>query len=328
MQITRRQAIASVAASSVYASQATEKLLGAETPDFQLNYILASCMYGYTNVWEIIPEVAKTGAAAIDVWPRIHGSQREQIEEIGEQTFSTFLKRWKVQLGCITQYKLGPFALQEEMRLAKRLGCQLIVTGARGPRGLKGQELKLAITEFIEQMKPHVEIAEATGVTIAIENHANNLMESADSLKWFHELSPSPNLKVALAPYHLPQDASEMSMLIKDIGSSIAMFYAWQHGKGAVESISADEQRLQMPGRGDLDFEPIVNALKEIQYDGWTEIFMHPGKRGTPIQDSIQGVTYEINRSRDYLDGCLRPKEDSPATQVARSEGNTKMTEN
>lgn len=327
MQFNRRQAIATAAAASTYATMATKQILAAETPEFRFNYMLASCMYGYTNVWEIIPEVARTGATAIDLWPKIHGSQREQVDEIGEQTFSTLLKRWKVELGCITQYQLGPFALQEEMRLAKRLDCKMIVTGARGPKGLKGQELKQAIAEFLEQMKPHLEIAEATGVTIAIENHANNLMESADSLKWFHELRSSENLKIALAPYHLPQDSQLIADLIREVGSSLAMFYAWQHGKGAVESISAEEQRLQMPGRGELAFEPIISALKEIQYEGWTEIFMHPGKRGTPIQESIEGVTYEINRSRDYLDACLTAANDSSNRTATSDTGKSKMTD-
>ena len=86
-------------------------------------------------------------------------------------------------MGCITQYKLGPFGLQAEMRLAKRLGCPTIVTGGRGPRGLKGADLKSAVQKFIEQMKPHLTVAEETGVTIAIENHGNNLIESPDSLK-------------------------------------------------------------------------------------------------------------------------------------------------
>ena len=131
MEINRRQAIASAAAASAYASAVTEQLLAEETPEFKLNYILASCMYGYQNVWEIIPEIARTGATAIDLWPRIHGSQREQLEEIGEQTFTSVIKRWGVQLGCITQYKLGPFALlANEMQLAKRLGCKTIVTGS------------------------------------------------------------------------------------------------------------------------------------------------------------------------------------------------------
>lgn len=327
MRLNRRQAISSAAALSASASIATQSLLAAETPDFKFNYVLASCMYGYNNVWEIIPEVARTGAAAIDLWPKIHGSQREQVDEIGVETFSTFIKRWQVELGCITQYKLGPFALEDEMRLARKLGCKLIVTGARGPRGLKGGELKSAVAEFIEKMKPHVAVAEETGVTIAIENHDNNLMESVDSIKWFHELSPSNNLKIAFAPYHLPQDSMLLAQLIRDTGSSIAMFYAWQHGKGALDSLSVEDQHLQMPGRGDLDFEPIVEALKDIRYDGWTEIFMHPGKRGTPIQESIQGVTYEINRSRDYLESCLKATEKTSPKQLASGEGKANMSD-
>ena len=57
------------------------------------------------------------------------------------------------------------------MRLAQRFGCRTIVTGGRGPVGLKGSELKAGVTGFVEKMKPHLAVAEETGVTIAIENH-------------------------------------------------------------------------------------------------------------------------------------------------------------
>jgi methionine-R-sulfoxide reductase len=305
MQISRRQALVSGAIASTSATLAAQRLLAAETPDFKLNYLLASCMYGYADVREILPEVRRSGATAIDLWPKVHGSQREQLDEFGETRFAAMLRHWGVQLGCLTQYALGPFALQDEMRLAQRLGCRLIVTGAKGPRGLQGSELKSAVGDFMEEMKPHLEVAEATGVTVAIENHANNLMESPDALKWFAELRPSPHLAVAMAPYHLPQDTELLADLIRSLGDSIAVFYAWQHGLGAVDSISPSQQRLQLPGRGDLDFRPVLAALRDIDYQGWTEIFMHPGKRGTPIMESTPAVTDQIIRSRDYLEQCL-----------------------
>ena len=66
-----------------------------------------------------------------------------------------------------------------------------------------------------------------------------------------------------------------------------------------------EEELLQMPGRGDLDFTPILAALKSIQYQGMTEIFMHPVPRGIPILQSTAEVTTEINRARDYLTQCL-----------------------
>jgi hypothetical protein len=54
-----------------------------------------------------------------------------------------------------------------------------------------------------------------------------------------------------------------------------------------------------------LDFTPLLTALKEIDYQGYTEIFMHPVPRGIPILESTALVTQEINRARGYLQECL-----------------------
>lgn len=272
-----------------------------ERSPLKLRYILASCMYGTTALSEIVPEVRKIGANAIDIWPKVHGDQREQLDEMGEENFVELLKQHDVALGCITQYKLGPFGLQEEMRLARRLGCSTIVTGGKGPNGLKGTELKTAVGQFIEKMKPHLAVAEETGVTIAIENHANNLIESPDSLKWLAEMCPSCHLAIAFAPYHLPQQEKLLADLIRALGDSIAMFYAWQHGMGCMEKLPKQQELLQMPGRGPLDFAPLLSALNDICYKGWTEIFMHPVPRGIPILEPTSAVTAEINRARQYL---------------------------
>jgi sugar phosphate isomerase/epimerase len=296
--LTRRQFCAAVSAGTL----ASRKWLQAsESLRLELRYILGSCMYGYTPLSEILPQVRKIGATALDIWPKVHGNQREQLDEMGETRFASLLEQHDVALGCITQYKLGPFGLQEEMKLAQRLGCGTMVTGGKGPRGLTGTELKKAVGAFIEQMKPHLAIAEETGVTIAIENHASNLIESPDSLKWLAELRPSPHLAIALAPYHLPQDEQLIAQLIRTLGDSIAMFYAWQHGMGCMKKLPKEQELLQMPGRGELDFAPLLKALSDIRYDGWTEIFMHPVPRGIPILESTTAVTAEINRARAYL---------------------------
>lgn len=275
------------------------------TSKFKLKYILGSCMYGYNALADIVPEVHQIGANALDIWPKSHGNQREQLDEMGEDKFAELLSQHRVTLGCITQYKLGPFNLQEEMRLANRLGCQTMVTGGHGPKGLKGPELKSAVAEFMEKMKPHVAVAEEMGVTIAVENHSSNMIESPDSMKWLAELRPSKNLAIALAPYHLPQDEKLLSDLIRSLEGSIAMFYAWQHGMGCHKKLPKEQELLQMPGRGELDFAPLLTALADIGYNGWTEIFMHPVPRGIPILDSISDVSGEINRARAYVEECM-----------------------
>ena len=89
-------------------------------------------------------------------------------------------------------------------------------------------------------------------------------------------------------------------------GVQPTMFYAWQHGMGCHVKLPKEQELLQMPGRGKLDFTPLVAALRDIKYAGWTEIFMHPVPRGIPILDSTKAVTAEINRSRKYLSKCLK----------------------
>ena len=277
-------------------------------PGFRLNYILSSSMYGTLPLSAIVPEVQKTGAQTIDIWPQVHGSQREQMEKMGHDKFAALLKRHNVRLGCITHYDLGPFKLQPEMKVCAKLGGNLLVCGGSGPKGLQGSELKAAVKAFAEKMKPHIAAAEAAGVTLGIENHGNNLIDSPDALKWLAELAPSKNIGIALAPYHiesLGQSAADLAKLIRSLGNRMVMFYAWQHGMGCHKKLPKEQELLQMPGRGELDFTPIVRALKQIDYTGYTSIFMHPVPRGIPILPTAAETTDEINRARTYLEKRL-----------------------
>ena len=269
---------------------------------FELNYILASCMYGTLPLAEIVPEVKKIGSDRIDIWPRVHGDQREQVESMGNDAFAELLATHGVGLGISTRFDLGPFGLEEEMAFAQEFGASLIVTGSQGPKDLTGEELRAAVADFAEGLKPHIAAAEKHGITISIENHSSALIESPDSMRWLIEFTDSPHLGIALAPYHLPDDAQLVAQLIEDLGQGLALFYAWQHGMGCHEKLPKEQELMQMPGRGDLDFAPILSALKKTAFSGWTEIFMHPVPRGIPILDTAADVTDEINRARHYLD--------------------------
>jgi sugar phosphate isomerase/epimerase len=270
-----------------------------------LRYVLGSSLYGKMPLSEILPEVRATGARHIDIWPEHHANQREQIETMGHEQFAAMLKQYRVELGIMTRYDLGPFGLQDEMRVTKKLGGSMVITGSAGPKNLQEQALKAAVRAFVEKMKPHVEAAEQTGVVIGIENHANSLIDSPDSIRWFAEFSPGKSLGIALAPYHLPQDSALIARLIEDLDSRLVHFYAWQYGQGCYKKLPKPQELEQLPGLGNLDFVPIVAALKKINYTGWTEVFMHPVPRGIPILPTAALVTAQINHARDYLDKCL-----------------------
>jgi sugar phosphate isomerase/epimerase len=271
----------------------------------KLRYLLASSLYGCTRLEEVLAEVRKTGTDAVDLWPKRHADQREQVEAMGHDRFAELLRRCRVRLGMTTRYDLGPFGLGPEFGFLARFGAKLLVTGSAGPPDLSGPQCKAAVRQFVEKMKPHVAEAEKHGVTIAIENHAGALLSTPDSLRYFAELSASPNLGIALAPYHLPQDERTLSRLIEDLGPRLAHFYAWQHGMGCMQKQPKQDELRQMPGRGKLDFRPLLGALKKIGYTGGVEIFMHPFPRGIPILPTTAAVTDEINRARGYLESFL-----------------------
>ena len=303
-RLQRREFCRTVAVSAV-AVLVDVSSIEADDGGFKLRYIVASSLYGHMRLVEVVGEVRLAGAEHIDIWPEHHADHREQMDAMGKLRFRALLSKHGIRLGILTRYDLGPFGLQAEMDVLAKLEGSMVISGSRGPAGLKGSALKKAVAKFVEVMKPHIDTAEQRGVTIGIENHGNSLIESVDSIRWFAELVRSRHVGIALAPYHLPQDPDMIAALIGDLGERLVHFYAWQYGMGCHKELPKNEELMQLPGRGRLDFTPLVVALKKIGYRGWMEIFMHPVPRGIPIHPTAAEVTQEIVRARDYLDGCL-----------------------
>jgi sugar phosphate isomerase/epimerase len=250
--------------------------------------------------------VQKLGVAGIDLLRTHPGDQREQVEAMGNRRFACQLRQYNVRLDMTTRPDLGPFGLRAELSFLAEFGANMVVTGSAGPRDLSGQECKMAVRQFVEKMKPIVADAEAHGVIIAIQNHRESLLNTPDSLRYLAELSPSLNLGIALAPCNLPQDERLLSGLIEDIAPRLVHFYAGQYGRGWQFRMPKARELEQMPGRGKLNFQPLLAALRKIAYRGAIEIFMHPVPCGEPIVEGAGQVTEEINRARTYLEQCLQ----------------------
>lgn len=267
---------------------------------FRLNYLLASSLYGNVHLREVVPEVAKAGLDALDVWCPAWVPHRTQLDELGHDAFLALLKRHKTRLGSISPYNLGPFGLKDELRVIAKLGGTLAICGSTGPAA----DVKAATKDFVEKLKPQVAVAEEVGVTIGIENHGGALLSSPDSIRCFCETATSDRLGVVLAPYHLPQDPAVLAGLIKDMGPKLAHLYAWQLPAKAKEGEKPDDLP-ELPGHGGMDFTPIVAALKAIGFKGWTEIFTHAHKHNGAMAATTDAVTQEVVRCRQYLEACL-----------------------
>lgn len=275
---------------------------------FRLHYVLSSALYGELPLDVILPEVARTSADAIDIWCRVHGNQREQITAMGDDAFAALLAQHRTRLAVSTRYPLGPFGLQAEMAWLRRFGGTVIVTGSGGPSEPVGAEAKAAVVRFLEAMKPHVARAQELGVTIAVENHSGQLLCQPDALRHFADLNRSPNLGIALAFHHLHPWVGEIPGLIRQLGArNLPLVYFQEHSPGLAGPVAKEIELQQLPGfGGGLDYHPLVAALREVRFTGLASIFMHPTPRGIPILPTVPEITAVINRSRAYVERCLR----------------------
>ncbi|RFC43110.1 MAG: Sugar phosphate isomerase/epimerase [Verrucomicrobia bacterium] len=302
--MNRRHALKTLATSAV--PVAVPALVTAQTAPFTLQYVLSSAMYGDMKLAEILPEVAKTGAIGLDLWGKPHGTQREEVEAMGIETAAKLFDKAGVKVAVSTRYPLGCFGLQPEMPVLKRFGGKVLVCGSSGPKDPKPAEVQTLMKDFLEKMKPHADAAANHGLVIAIENHSSQLLSSPESIRSFAELNRHPALGVAFAPHHLHANIDQIPSLIRALGKkNLPFFYFQEHGIGSQQKVAKEIELQQLPGRGPLDYTPIVGALKEIEFNGFVEIFMHPTPRGVPILPTATEITDVINESRDSIEKCL-----------------------
>ena len=282
--------------------------LRADLDQLKIRYILSSAMYGEMKLDDILPEVSKAGCEAIDIWCKVHGNQREQISEMGYTRAKELFDQYKVKPAVFTRYPLGPFGLQKEIKtVSEFFDSEIFVCGTTGSPELKGAEAKKAVQSFLEKMKPHLATAEERGVIIAVENHSSQFLYHPDALRYFAEFNKSAHLGVAFAPHHLHKFTDEIPDLIRDLGSqNIPFMYFQEHSVGMLKKYPKKIEMQQMPGfGGTLNYKNILTALKDIKYEGYCEIFMHPVPRGIPILPEKSQVTNAIIKSKNYIDSLI-----------------------
>ncbi len=275
---------------------------------FAFRYVLSSALFGDLPLASVLPQVAPARCEAIDIWRRPHATHREQIEEMGDEAFQALLAKNNTSMAISTCYPLGPFKQDDEMRWVKKNGGRMTVCGSgrMGEPDVSGAEAKAQVISFFEKLKPHYELAEELGVTMAIENHKNSMLSSPDSIRYFAELNPSPAVGIAFAPHHLHDAVEEIPALIRDCGrEQLPFIYFQEYHISSKQEMPDEEELKQLPGFGTLDYVPIVGALKEIGFGGVAEVFMHPTPRGTPMLPTAPEITATINQSKDYIETCL-----------------------
>lgn len=154
------------------------------------------------------------------------------------------------------------------------IGGRVIVVGSPKQRSLlPGVTLEQAWAWATDVFRPAVKVAGERGVTICFEplpaEDTNFINTAADAVRFTRQLA-SPNFKVIL-------DVRAMSWEEKPIGDII------RECKGEFAYVHANDKNMKGPGFGNVDFQPIAAALREVGYDGTVSVEVFKYDEGAEV---------------------------------------------
>ncbi|MGI9497960.1 MAG: sugar phosphate isomerase/epimerase family protein [Mariniblastus sp.] len=153
--------------------------------------------------------------------------------------------------------------LCELARLCSDLGGRVMVFGSPPQRNLlEGVTLQQGCDYAIEVFSEIAPVLEECGVTLALEPlgpEEGDFMLTAESAIEIAKAVDSSNVQLHL-------DVKAMSTEVKTIPSII------EDSKDWLVHFHANDPNRRGPGMGEVNFEPIFAALKDVNYDGWVSV--------------------------------------------------------
>jgi hypothetical protein len=143
------------------------------------------------------------------------------------------------------------------------LGGASIIVGSPKQRSLQpGVTTAQALAWATEVFRPAVQVAESRGVTICLEplplEDTDFINTAAEAIGFTRGLA-SPNFKVILDVRAMSHEAKPVPQIIRE-------------SRGEFAYVHANDKNLKGPGFGDVDFRPIVTALRDTGYDGTVSV--------------------------------------------------------
>ncbi len=279
------QLMGAVAASRTVRAESTSDVLRpANASPWRMRLSTSSIHFMELPIEKACEKISELGFEAIDIWSAYEGCPHldDVASRLGPEGLKELLARHKLKLFAFSVYQGG---YERYAELLGKAGGGLAIQSSAGP--CKPEELGGRMRQFIDGLKPSIELAEKYNSYLAIENHGQALLDSLDSLKAFVDTNTSPRLGIALAPYHIQALKVSVPEAIRICGQQLFFFYAWQNQPGV----------KQLPGVGPTDMMPWIRALAQIRYRGYVNPFMHehPGTETTMTN---------LVTARDYLKNC------------------------
>ncbi len=225
---------------------------------------------GYTGV-EIAPFTLLPGAEVIDVRD-IPAAQRaevkQQASDAGLEVVGLHWLLAKTDGFYLTSPEAAVRTKTTEYfkalaQLCADLGGTILVLGSPPQRnllpGVTYEEAEQYAAEVLRAVMPTFS---DLGLTLALEPLGpteGDFLPTAEKGIRLAEMVDSPHCKLHL-------DVKAMSSESKPVADVIRASRDW------MVHFHANDPNLLGPGMGDMDFEPILASLKEVEYDGWVSV--------------------------------------------------------
>ena len=256
----------------------------AAAPRWKMRLSTSTIQFTRLPIEQACERIGALGFEGIDIWsPHAKCPHLDDVQtRLGADGLKELLAKHKLKLYAFSVYAGG---YPKYAELLGKVGGGVAIRGSTKPA--KEENLTAATKDFLEKLKPELELAEKHNSYLAIENHGGALLHSLDSFKAFVDNNHHPRLGLALAPYHLQAGKFSVEEAIAISGKQLFFFYAWQNAPDVG----------QLPGHGPTDMTPWLAALAKIDYRWYVNPFMHH----EPEPDVMSAA---LAKARDYLKEC------------------------
>lgn len=251
---------------------------------------------------EAVLEMKKHGIDASELSDE-HGLvllQRGDAKEVGAQ-FRAFLEKEKFTM---TQGHLwlhvkicsDPDALarlQQWLELYEAIGIEQAVLHCDSIAGEPELSPEAVLERNLAVLRQVQEGAKGMKIRICLEN-LTRVCRDVDALVWLVDRLDSDRFGICLDTGHLNICGGNQAEFIRKAGKRLTALHI-------ADNEGERDQHMMPFGRGNVDFEQVVRALREVDYHGLFNLEI-PGERMAPLP--VRGYKLEyIRKCYDYLMG-------------------------